>query len=108
MKLFPGKIVALALMVLGVAGASDWLMLSSHGVDCNRLSPLTILATVAAFLISICVRQMGRFKESRTRWFLLVCILVAGATLFSDFRYVRRNRELCDQVQQQMRQGPTQ
>jgi len=62
------------------------------GIDCNRLAPLTILATLAAFLMSICFRQMARHKERSQRWFLGVCLLIAAATLFSDFRYVRRYR----------------
>jgi len=73
------------------------------GIDCNRLAPLTILATLAAFLMSICFRQMARHKERSQRWFLAVCLLIAAATLFSDFRYVRRYREICDSVQRQMR-----
>lgn len=78
-------------------------MRPGSGIDCNRLAPLTILATLAAFLMSICFRQMARHKERSQRWFLLVCLLIAAATLFSDFRYVRRYREICDSVQRQMR-----
>ena len=69
----------------------------------NRLAPLTILATVAAFVMSICFRQMARHKERTQRWFLAVCLLIAAVTLFSSFRYVRRYREICDSMQQQMR-----
>ena len=76
-------------------------MRPGSGIDCNRLAPLTILATLAAFLMSICFRQMARHKERSQRWFLLVCLLIAAATLFSDFRYVRRYREICDSVQRQ-------
>jgi hypothetical protein len=68
------------------------------GIDCNRLAPLTVLATIAAFLISICFRQMATHKERSQRWFLLVCLLVAAAALFSDFRYVRRYRGICDSL----------
>jgi len=76
-------------------------MRPGSGIDCNRLAPLTILATLAAFLMSICFRQMARHKERSQRWFLLVCLLIAAVTLFSDFRYVRRYRDICDSVQQQ-------
>ena len=76
-------------------------MRPAPGIDCNRLAPLTILATLAAFLMSICFRQMARHGERSQRWFLLVCLLIAAVTLFSDFRYVRRYREICDSVQQQ-------
>ena len=80
-------------------------MRPGSGIDCNRLAPLTILATLAAFLMSICFRQLARYKERSQRWFLLVCLLIAAATLFSDFRYVRRYREICDSVQQQIQRG---
>jgi hypothetical protein len=78
-------------------------MRSGSGIDCNHLAPLTVLATIAAFLMSICFRQMARHKDRSQRWFLAVCLLIAAATLFSDFRYVRRYRDLCDSVQQQLR-----
>jgi hypothetical protein len=100
---FPIWLLATAILILGAAGASWWFMRPGRGIDCNRLAPLTILATLAAFLMSICFRQMARHKEQSQRWFLTVCLLVAAATLFSDFRYVRRYREICDAVQQQFR-----
>jgi hypothetical protein len=80
--------------------ASAWYM-RPGGIDCNHLAPLTVLATVAAFLMSICFRQMARHKEPAQRWFLAVCLLLAAMTLFVDFRYVRRYRGICDLVQQQ-------
>jgi hypothetical protein len=70
------------------------------GIDCNHLAPLTVLATLAAFLMSICFRQMAKHKERSQRWFLAVCLLIAAVTLFSDFRYVRRYRQVCDELQQ--------
>jgi hypothetical protein len=92
------------MLALGVAGASAWYMKPSAGIDCNKLAPLTVLATVAAFLISICFRLMARHKEKSQRWFLVFCMLIAAATLFSDFRYVRRYRDVCDSLGTQMRQ----
>ncbi len=89
-------------IALFTAGASTWLILESE-VHCDSLAPLTVLATLAAFLISICFRQMGRFPDKRSRWILLVWMLVAAGTLFADFRYVRKYRAFCDQLQQQMR-----
>jgi hypothetical protein len=71
------------------------------GIDCNHLAPLTVLATLAAFLMSICFRQMAKHTERSQRWFLAVCLLIAAVTLFSDFRFVRRYRGLCDSMQQQ-------
>lgn len=84
------------------AGASAWMIVRPE-INCNRLAPLTVLATLAAFLISICFRQMGRFPDQRSRWILLVFLLIAAGTLFEDFRYVRHYRGFCDQLQQQMR-----
>ncbi len=71
-------------------------------IDCNRLAPLTILATLAAFIMAMCFRQMARHAERPHRWFLVVWLVVAAATLFADFRYVRTYRGVCDSLQQQM------
>lgn len=93
------RIVITVVLALAAAGASAWFMRGSE-VRCDTLAPLTVLATLAAFLISICFRQMGRYADSRSRWILFGCVLIAGATLFADFRYVRRYRDFCDQLQQ--------
>lgn len=90
-------------MTLLAACASAWMILQPV-IDCNRLAPLTVLATLAAFLISICFRQIGRYPDKRSRWILLVFLLLAASTLFEDFRYVRHYRNFCDQLQQQIRQ----
>ena len=97
-------VLATGAIAVFTAGASAWLMLGSRAIHCDSLAPLTVLATLAAFLISICFRQMGRFPDKRSRWILLVFLLIAAGTLFADFRYVRRYREFCDQLQQQMHQ----
>jgi len=88
---------------VGALVASAWFVRQGSGIDCNRLAPLTVLATIAAFLMAICFRQMGQHKEKSQRWFLLVCLLIAAATLFTDFRYVRRYRGLCDSIEQMQR-----
>lgn len=72
-------------------------------IDCNKLPPLTILATLAAFIMAICFRQMARHPERSHRWFLVIWLVIAAATLFADFRYVRRYRDVCDSLQQQIR-----
>lgn len=82
--------------------ASAWLILEPV-LHCDSLAPLTVLATLAAFTISICFRQMGRFPDKRARLILLSWLLIAAGTLFADFRYVRKYRDFCDQLQQQMR-----
>jgi hypothetical protein len=86
------------ILTLAAVLASAWFLRPGRGLDCNRLAPITVLATLAAFLMAICFRQMAVHKEQR--WYLLVCLLVAAAVLFSDFRYVRRYRPTCDSLQQ--------
>ncbi|MGC2162473.1 MAG: hypothetical protein WA634_11220 [Silvibacterium sp.] len=88
---------------MGAFVASAWFVRPGAGIDCNRLAPLTVLATVAAFLMAICFRQMGQHKEKSQRWFLLVCLVIAASALFTDFRYVRRYRGICDSVEQMQR-----
>lgn len=107
MRRFPRAILATGFLALLAAGASAWLIAKSSGaeVHCDSLAPLTVLATLAAFLISVCFRQMGRYPDRRSRWVLLACVLVAGAALFADFRFVRRYRGFCDAIQQQIRQS---
>ncbi|HUB18001.1 MAG TPA: hypothetical protein VL990_05160 [Acidobacteriaceae bacterium] len=99
------RIYVTAAIALIAAAASAWLMRRPGGVDCNTLAPLTVLATLAAFVISICFRQMGRFPDKRSRRILLVWLLLAAGTLFADFRYVRKYRTFCDQLQQQMHES---
>jgi len=99
------RLLITAVIALITAGASAWMMLRSAAIQCNSLAPLTVLATLAAFLISICLRQMGRYPDRRSRLFLLGCLLIAAATLFADFRFVRRYRDFCDSLRQEMRQS---
>lgn len=88
------------MLCVAAFAASWWFMRPGPGIDCNRLPPLIVLATISAFLMAICFRQMARHKEKSQRWFLLVCLLVAAATLFSDFRYVRQYRGPCNSFEQ--------
>lgn len=91
---------------MGALAASAWFTRPGSGIDCNRLAPLTVLATLGAFLMAICFRQMARFKEQSARWFLVACLVMAAMTLFTDFRYVRRYRGVCDEVQQMQHVRP--
>ena len=99
---FPFHLVFIPLMTLAAAGASWWYMRPGPAIDCNKLAPLTILATLAAFIIASCFRQMARHSESAHLWFLVIWLVIAAATLFADFRYVRRYRGICDSLQQQV------
>ena len=83
--------------------ASAWFVRPGSGIDCGRLAPLTVLATVAAFLMALCFRQMAQHKERPRRWFLVMCLVIAAATLFTNFRYVRRYRGVCDSLKQMQR-----
>ena len=104
---FPWRILVTGVLVVASAAGSAWFIARSHAVECNSLAPLTVLATLAAFLISVCFRQISRYSDRRSRWFLLAFLLIAAATLFSDFRYVRRNRGFCNELRQQLRPGST-
>ncbi|MFP5226983.1 MAG: hypothetical protein ACLGXA_05095 [Acidobacteriota bacterium] len=98
------RIYGTGVVAVFTAAASAWLILET-AVHCDSLAPLTVLATLAAFLISICFRQMGRFPDKRSRWILLIWLLIAAGTLFADFRYVRKYRAFCDELRQQIRQS---
>ena len=100
------RIFLVAALALLAAGASWWMMLRSRGIDCNEQAPLTVLATLSAFLISVCFRLMGRYPDRRSRWILLGCLLIAAATIFTNFRFVRHYRGFCEDLRQQMHQTP--
>lgn len=98
---FAPRLLVTLLIALLTAGGSWWVM-GRNAIQCDSLAPLTVMATLAAFLMSVCFRQMGRHKDRRSRWFLVVCLLIAAVTLFADFRYVRHYRDFCDDLRQQM------
>jgi hypothetical protein len=99
---FPSRVAVTGATAVFVACASWWLIAGSSAIHCDSLAPITVIATMAAFLISVCFRQMGRFPERRIRWFLFACVVVAGATLFVDFRFVRQYRGFCEQLRHQI------
>lgn len=101
---FPFRLLTTAILSIAVFLASAWFVRPGAGIDCGRLAPLTVLATIAAFLMALCFRQMAQHRERPQRWFLVMCLVIAAATLFTNFRYVRRYRGVCDSLQQ-MRRG---
>ena len=74
---FPYRLLVTGFLCVGVLVASAWFTRPGSGIECERLAPLTVLATIAAFLMAICFRQMARYKERSQRWFLVVCLLLA-------------------------------
>jgi len=101
----PSRVLVTGSIVLVAAGCSAWLINESSAIYCDSLPELTVLATLAAFLISICFRQINRYEERRARWILLVWLLIAAGTLFADFRFVRHYRGFCQQLRQQFPPG---
>lgn len=99
----PKDLVTLIISLL-IAGASAWLALGSRGVYCDRLPPMTVCATLAAFAIALCFRQMDKTRGRMLKWLLGVALLIAGVTLFADARFVLKYRGLCSQLQEQIRQ----
>ena len=96
-------LVTLVLAVL-IAAASAWLAFGSEGIYCDRLPSMTICATLAAFAIALCLRQVPKAAGNSQRWLLGVSLFIAGTTLFADARFVLKYRGLCSQLQQQIRQ----
>lgn len=95
-------------VALLIAAASAWLAFGSEGVYCDRLPSMTVCATLAAFAVALCFRQMAKTGARAPKWLLGGALLIAGATLFADARFVLKYRGLCSQLQDQMRGMHTQ
>jgi len=110
MTALPRKLYFSGLLALLFAGASVWYLFSAI-TPCQNLTVLTILATLSAFLISVCLRQMSRYPQRPIRFYLLGCIAVAATTLIVDFHYVHSRRAACGTpqwLQQSILPGRTQ
>ncbi len=94
MSAMPRKLYLSGLVALLFAAGSVWCICTAIS-PCQYLTPLTILATLSAFLISVCLRQMGRNPQRTIRFYLLGCMIVAAVTLVVDFHYVRSHRAVC-------------
>jgi TRAP-type uncharacterized transport system fused permease subunit len=99
-------LVTLVLAVL-IGTASAWLAFGSEGIYCDRLPSMTICATLAAFAIALCFRQVPKAVGKSQKWMLGVSLFIAATTLFADARFVLKYRDLCSQLQQQIRQMHT-
>jgi hypothetical protein len=82
-------------MAAGVALGSAWILATASHDYCAERPRLTVLATLAAFLIALCFRQLGSAVTKADRWLIVGCLLVAGLTLFVDARAVVRYRGFC-------------
>jgi multidrug transporter EmrE-like cation transporter len=94
MSALPRKLYLTGIVALLFAGLSAWYLLAAIA-PCQNLTALTIFATLSAFLISVCLRQMGRHPVRHIRLYLLGCLVVAAITLVVDFHYVRSRHAEC-------------
>ncbi len=96
-------LVTLILSVL-IAAASVWLAVGSEGIYCDRLPSMTVCATLAAFAIALCFKQVPQAGTRAQKWLLAGVIFIAAVTLFADARFVLKYRGLCSQLQEQILQ----
>jgi uncharacterized BrkB/YihY/UPF0761 family membrane protein len=101
------KVLVTFILSALIAGASAWMVMGSQGVYCDRLPSLTVCATLAAFAIAMCFRQLSNAKEAMQRWVLAGAILIAAITIFADAHFVLKYRGICAQMQEQIRQMHT-
>jgi hypothetical protein len=98
-----GPFATLGLAVLLSMG-SAYLLFTSPEMRCERRAPLTVLATLAAFLIALGFRQLATAQRVADRRILLVCMLISAIALFADVRFVLKYRLICNQIQEQIQQ----
>jgi hypothetical protein len=87
--------VALGLAVL-VAIASVTLLLNLQHTPCEQRAPLTVVATLAAFVIALCLRSFATVNTRSGRYALTVALLITAACLFADSRFVIQYRAICN------------
>ena len=86
--------VAMGLAVLVGLGSAALLLDLQH-MPCEQRAPLTVLATLAAFMIAFCVRQFSASLSRTSRNVLLAALFIAAASLFADARFVLQYRGIC-------------
>jgi len=87
--------VALGMSVI-VAIASIVLLLNLQHTPCEQRAPLTVVATLAAFVIALCFRSFSTVNTPAGKYMLIVALIVASASLFADARFVVAYREICN------------
>jgi len=87
--------VALGMSVL-VSIASVVLLLNLQHTPCEQRAPLTVVATLAAFVIAFCFRSFSGVNTSAGRYTLIVALMIASACLFADARFVVVYRDICN------------
>ena len=98
----PGSVL-LALATLVASGTLGMVFPSGNAIYCDRMAPLTVLATVAAALIPMCFRALAAVPGRRR--LLVVALLLAAGSLFASARFVARYHRACGEVQQRLVQS---
>jgi hypothetical protein len=87
--------VALGMAVL-VAIASVPLLLNLQHTPCEERAPLTVVATLAAFVIAFCFRSVSAVDTRTGKVMLIVALVITSACLFADARFVLEYRAICN------------
>jgi hypothetical protein len=87
--------VALGMSVL-VAIASVPLLLNLQHTPCEERAPLTVVATLAAFVIAFCFRSVASVDTRSGKFLLLAALIIAAVFLFADARFVLEYRAICN------------
>jgi hypothetical protein len=98
-----GSIGAVALALI-IAAISVWMGFRSNGIYCDRLPSMTIMTTLAAFVIALCFRLLARPATRAQKAQIVIALLIAAGTLFADARFVLKYRGICAQLQQQIQE----
>jgi hypothetical protein len=103
-RLKSGTLGVLVLALL-TAGASASLGVGGNAIECERLAPLAVLAVLSAFVVALCFRILARSTTTMQRWQLAVALVLAGASLFINARFIRSYRGPCNQIEKQLHQS---
>ena len=87
-----------------IAAASIWLVYNANAVFCEHLPAMTILATLAAFVMALCFRLLARANTRPQTIQLIATLIIAGLTLFCNARFVLKYRGFCTDLEKQIQQ----